>query len=128
MIAQNKADLLNESAPQYHEGRIRRDHFRGLPKEAYVQAQALNTTLDGDRKMADDEKKAREGEHDRDVEKARRTLVAIEKARFMERKEIVEEEMKKNAVPSKEERRAANQPSRGEIDAEFFKGFGTSTR
>merc|ERR1712194_925641 len=129
MRSQNASDLLNETAAQYNtNGRIRRDHFRGLPKEVYREGAAIVAEQQRMKAEAAAARKQEDMEHDQQVEISRRALVAVEKTRLEQYHDIVQNEMRQNKMPTLAEKLAMNKPSRGEIGDDFFKGFAASSR
>jgi len=101
--------FLNEAQQQVNSnGRIRRDHFKGLPKEHYLHAaevQKHQVTLAEDFKNALNED---DRAHDQASEETRRALVALEKERNRVYKETVEAELRTNPQKTLEEIRSMN--------------------
>jgi len=130
MQNQAKSELLNESGAQYNgNGKIRRDHFRGLTKEEVREAMSgSNAALQRLKAEADAVKREEDLQIDRQAEMARRALVMVDRERASAYADIVSQEMHKNYVPTAAEKREMNRPYRGSIGNDFFKGFGTSSR
>mmetsp|Transcript_13144 Transcript_13144/g.32100 ORF Transcript_13144/g.32100 Transcript_13144/m.32100 type:complete len:384 (-) Transcript_13144:954-2105(-) len=118
--------FLNETSAQVNgNGRIRRDHYRGLPKEYHVHAaevQKHQVEMNKEMKAA---MKAEDQEIDLAMEQTRRALVGLEKERLKVYKETIHDELHKNVVD--EDRKSKQKVAAADLEL-FLANFGSSSR
>ncbi|CAD7958806.1 unnamed protein product [Amoebophrya sp. A25] len=121
--------FINEAQPQIlANGRIRRDHFKGMPKEMHLETANIQHQQVAFQESMKKVLKEEDAEFDKAAEETRRALVALEKERSRQYVDTVHSEMHRNSQRTHEQIKAMNKPARGTMGPEFFKGFGTSCR
>jgi len=122
-------DFINETTSPFNpNGSIRRDHFRGFPKQIYHDTANMQKQMVAYKDQCEKAEKDESLAHDALAEETRRALVILEKERQAEYNETVHKEMNTNQPADIHEIRARNKPGQGTITAEFYKGYGTSMR
>ncbi len=127
MAAQSENALLNETKPQYRsDGRVRRDEYRGQPKEVWKGVQADVLAQNEDKKVRAEAEKQEDLYIDSVMNNNRSLLVAAEREKGRQYKALGESIIGENAAllnPKKNERPDASMDT-----DEYFKFYGTSTR